>query len=328
MVMLILNQHEVAALLDLDQLVQSLAQAMVDLSAGRVSMPPRVVTPVPEQDGLLGIMPVYLPSSKTLATKLVSVYPHNTNAGLPAHQALVAVFDAATGVPLAVMDGTFITAARTAAGSALATHLLARPDADVLVIVGTGVQAQAHARAISRVRPLKEIRIVGRNAQNAHRLAGDLASELEIPMQGGISFRDAAAGAGIVCATTHASEPVVMGAWLEPGTHVNSVGLGGRELDDATVVNALCVVESRQAVLAPGPGGAADLIEPIRDGLIPEEHIHAEIGELIVGMRAGRTSPAQITLYKSVGVAVQDAVAAQLVLAAARERGVGFVVQL
>ena len=328
--MLVISRRQVEALLDLDQLIEALAPAMVDLSAGRVSMPPRIAALAPEYEGLLGAMPVYVSSSRVLVAKLVSVYPNNTALGWPAHQALVAVFDSATGIPQAVMDGTGITAARTAAGSALATRLLARPDAGVLVIVGTGAQARAHARAIPRVRSVREMRIVGRNESGAAQLARETAMELGIPVHPSTSFRDAAAGAGVICAATHSADPVVLGQWLEPGVHVNSVGLNpqGRELDDATILKSLVVVESRQATLAPGPGGATDLIRPIRDGLITQDHIHAEVGELLSGARPGRTSADQITLYKSVGVAVQDAVAAQLVLAAAQEQGVGLEVKL
>jgi len=328
--MLFLSRQDVEALLDHDQLIDALAPAMVDLSAGAVSMPQRLVTMVPEEHGLLGLMPVYAPSSKLLSTKLVSVYPNNPQNGLPSHQAIIAVFDAATGTPQMIMDGTYITAARTAAGSALATRLLARPDAEVLLIVGAGVQARAHAGAIPRVRTIKEIRIVARDSDKGQQFARRTTDELGIPTRFLPSFAEAAAGAHIVCATTDAAEPVVFGEWLEPGTHVNSVGLHaqGRELDEATLLRSLVVVESRQAALASGPGSANDLKWPIAAGLITADHIHAEIGELLNGTREGRTSTEQITLYKSVGVAIQDAVAAQLVMAAAQAQRVGTVIQL
>ncbi len=328
--MLFLNRREVEVLLDFDQLVEALAPAMADLSAGSVSMPSRVAATVPEQEGLLAIMPGYIPSSKALATKLVSIFPKNAVLGLPTHQGVVAVFDPANGCPLAIMDGASITEIRTAAASALATKLLARPDAAVLAVLGTGVQARAHARGIPHVRPVREIRIAGRDEQKARMLASDLSKELEAPVRSARTYADALAGADIVCATTHSTEPVVRWEWLGPGVHVNSVGLNpqGREVDDDTVVNALVVVESREAVLAPYPSGANDLIEPIRAGLITKDHIHAEVGELVSGTHVGRTSPEQVTLYRSVGVAVQDAVAAHLVLTAAREKGVGLEVEV
>jgi ornithine cyclodeaminase len=157
-----------------------------------------------------------------------------------------------------------------------------------------------------------------------------MAKELDLTARAAGSYREAIADADIVCAATHASEPVVRREWLSPGTHVTSVGYNpaGRELDDATVADSLVCVESRRAVLAPIPAGSNDLIEPIQAGVISEDHIHAELGELVAGARPGRSSPEQITLYKSVGVAVQDAAAAALVLAAARERGAGLEVEI
>jgi ornithine cyclodeaminase len=328
--MLILTRHEVESLLDLNHLIEALGPAMAELSAGRVSMPPRNVTLVRERRGLLAAMPVYLGVARTLSTKLVSVFPENEAHGLPSHQAVILLFDAETGSPRALMDGTFITAARTAAGSALSARLLARQDAHVLLIIGTGVQARAHAAAIPRVRPIREIRVVGRNQQKAARLAVEITQEQGIKAFTCEAVAQTFAGAHIICATTHAMEPVVKGAWLQPGTHVTSVGLNadGCEVDAEAVRKSIVVVETREAALAPNAGGANDLKWPIRDGLISKDHIYAEIGELVSGAKPGRTSADQITLYKSVGVAVQDAVAAQLVLEAAEKQGVGREVEL
>ena len=325
---LVLSRQEVEGLLDPDRLVDALAQAMVDLSAGRCSMPSRIAAAVPQRDGMLAAMSAYLPSSQALATKLVTLFPHNTD--LPLHQAVIVAFDPSNGTPLALMDGTAITAARTAAGSALATRLLARTDAAVLAVLGTGVQARSHLRAVPRVRALREIRIAGRDERKARALAAEVSGALDVPVRAVASYAEALAGADIVCATTHSPEPVVRREWLSPGVHINSVGysLEGREVDGRTVADALLVVESRDATLAPPPTGSNDLQLAMRDGLIGPEHVHAEIGELVAGSRPGRTSRDQITLYKSVGVAVQDAAAAALVLAAARARGVGTEVAL
>jgi alanine dehydrogenase len=195
----------------------------------------------------------------------------------------------------------------------------------VLAVLGTGVQARSHARAVVRVRPIAEVRIAGRDAGKAAALAVELATELGLPVRAADSYREAINGADVVCATTHALEPVVCREWLAPGTHVTSVGYNpaGREVDDATIVDALVCVESRRAALAPVPAGSNDLTQPIRHGLITPEHLHAELGELVASVKPGRTSSEQITLYKSVGVAVQDAAAATLVLAAARETRAG-----
>jgi ornithine cyclodeaminase len=176
-----------------------------------------------------------------------------------------------------------------------------------------------------RVRPISEVLIAGRDRGKAEALAGELADELGSSVRAVASYREAVEGADVVCATTHASEPVVRREWLTGGTHVTSIGYNpaGRELDDQTVVDALVCVESRRAALAPVPAGSNDLLEPIRAGLITPEHVHAELGEIVSGVKPGRTSPEQLTLYKSVGVAVQDAAAAALVLSRARELGAG-----
>ena len=313
--MLILDRRQVESLLDTGALIDALASAMVELSAGRVSMPQRVAAQV-QGVGLLGVMPAYLPSSGTLSCKLVSVFPGNGAAGLPTHQAVVMLFDAASGAPLAMLDGASITALRTAAGSALATRLLAREDAKVLLVIGTGVQALAHVRAIRRVRGISELRVMGRDPGRLKAFVELLMTESRCPVKAVAPGAKAFAGADVVCATTHAEEPVVRGAWLAPGMHVNSVGLNpkGRELDAETVRRAKLVVESRAAALAPPPAGANELAGA---------HVHAEIGEIVSGARPGRTAPDEVTLYKSVGVAVQDAVAARLVYDAALARRLG-----
>jgi alanine dehydrogenase len=335
--MLVLNRSQVEELLDLDSLIDALAAAMADLSAGRASAPDRVGAVVPERDGLLAAMPGFVPSSGALVTKLVSLFPRNAGTDLPTHQAVIAVFDADTGRPSALLDGTAITAARTGACSALSARLLAREDAAVLAILGNGVQARSHAVAMCRVRAIRQVRVAGRDPAKAAALADELSDELSGELSGDPSgpggprvravpsYADALDGADIACACTHSVEPVVRREWLTPGVHVTSVGYNGagREVDDATVAAAMVCVESRQTALAPFPAGTNDLLHPIRDGVITPDHVHAELGELVAGTRPGRTAPDQITLYKSVGVAVQDAAAAAIVLTAARLAGMG-----
>jgi alanine dehydrogenase len=305
--MLVLTRAEVEELLDLDELVGALARAHEELSSGSVSMPPRIAALA--ADGLLGAMPAYLPSAG-LGCKLVSLFPHNTDR--PTHQAAIVLFDPANGSPVALMDGTYITATRTAAAAALAARLLARPDAKVLAIIGTGVQARSHVRAFSHIREWGEIRIAGRDPAKAEALAAELG------LAAAPSFEAAVRGADVVAATTHSAEPVVMAEWVAPGTHVSSVGYNapGSELDPALVRAATIVVESRESSFAPPPGGAPELA-----GL--ERALVSELGELVSGGRRGRATPIEITLYKSVGVAAQDLAAAALVLTAARARNVG-----
>jgi ornithine cyclodeaminase len=286
--MLVLTRAEVEELLDLDALLDALAQAHAELSAGEASMPPRIAAHT--ENGLLGAMPAYLPSAG-LGCKLVTLFPENVDA--PTHQAEIVVFDPGTGAPAAVMDGTYITAMRTAAAAALATRLLARSDARVLAILGTGVQSRAAQEMFPRVRDFTEIRVAGRSEYEA-----------------------AVRGADVVHCTTHSAEPVVFADWLAPGVHVSSVGYNapGSELDPAIVAQADVVcVESRDSAFAALPAGAPELA-----ALDPQTAV--ELGELVAGTRPGRTGADQSTLYKSVGVAVQDLAAAALVLAAAEAR--------
>jgi alanine dehydrogenase len=322
----VLNAADVDSVLDLDALTEAVADALRELSAGRASIPPRVAAEA-ANGGLLAAMPGALPGIGALGAKLVTVFPGNVER--PSHQAVVVLFDSDTGTPTALIDGTLLTAARTAAASAVATRYLARGDSTVMAILGTGVQARAHALAVRRVCPsLREIRIAGRDPAKSAALAEELSARLaraELAVTTAPTFADALAGADIVCATTHSPDPVVRREWLHPGVHVNSVGFNtaGREVDAATVLDAVVVVESRGSALAPIPAGANELLWPIRDGLITAEHIHAEIGELVAGTRPGRTAPNQITLYKSVGVAAEDLAAATLVVRDALARGVG-----
>jgi ornithine cyclodeaminase len=303
----VLSRADVEAALDPDALVEALAESFAALSAGEVSMPPRAGVEVPGEGTVL-LMGAHRHGSAAVSVKLVSLYPGHD----PAHQAAIVVFDAATGTPAALMDGDAITAARTAAGSRLATRLLS--DGDVLAIIGTGVQGEAHLTALRREREWAEIRVWGRREERARDLA---ARHDAAPFT---AVEDAVAGATVVCIATPATEPVLHRDWLAPGAHVNSVGYStaGRELDPALVRDALVVVESRESALAPPPSGSTDL-EEAQDAI--------ELGELVAG-RPGRTSPEQLTLYKSVGVALEDDAAAALALRGAEELGLGTVVEL
>jgi alanine dehydrogenase len=325
---LILSRSDVEALLDLDQLVEAVAAAMVALSAGRASMPARCAASVAERHAMLVAMPAYLPSAQALTAKLVSLFPDNQ--AQPTHQAVICCFDSGNGTPLAVMDGTLITEARTAAGSALATRLLARRTASVVTIVGTGVQARSHAKALDRLPGVQCIRIGGRDAGKVNALVDELAAA-GIPAKAASCIEEAVRTADIVCVATHADRPVIKHEWLRPGTHVNSVGYNARgdgEVDTATIRDAVVVVESRDSALASPPSGAVELQRAIERGVIDAAHIHAEIGDIASGRAKGRTNDDQITLYKSVGVAVQDSAAAALILQAAQSRGIGTEIQI
>ncbi|MDQ3944504.1 MAG: ornithine cyclodeaminase family protein [Actinomycetota bacterium] len=328
--MLVLNRAETESLLDLDALRQAVAAAMADVSAGRASMPARIASQVEDRGALLAAMPAYLPGLGGLGAKLVSLFPHNAGGPVPTHQAVVVMFDHQTGSPVGLVDGTSITAARTAAGSALSTELIAPPGVRTLAILGTGVQARAHAVAVVRTRPFEEVRIAGRRQEGVQALADDLKSVLPCAVVTAGSYAEACAGADVVCATTHSPDPVVRLSYLEPAAHVTSVGynVAGQEVDSETVAAAVVVVESRAAALAPPPTGSPDLRIPIEEGLIGPDHIYAEIGELVTGSRPLPVSGERITLYKSVGVAAQDIAAALLVLERAAAAGVGTTVAL
>ncbi len=273
-------------------------------------MPPRTGIAVPGHGSVL-LMGAHAHGAATVTAKLVSLFPGHE----PAHQAAIVVFEAATGTPVALMDGDAITAARTAAGSRLATRLLARDDAAVLAVVGTGVQGEAHVLALQRERAWAEIRIAGRRPEATRALAQRLG------VTAADSIEAAVRGAGVVCVATPATAPVLRREWLAAGAHVNSVGYTtqGRELDEATVRDALVIVESRESALAPPPAGSSDL-----EGA----QVHAELGELLAGTRPGRSGPDELTLYKSVGVGLEDDAAAALALRGAEERDLGTVVEL
>ncbi|MEN3359409.1 MAG: hypothetical protein V7637_3391 [Mycobacteriales bacterium] len=320
--MLILSGAEVEALLDPADLVDALASAHAELSAGTASMPARIAAAVPDRGGLLAAMPAYLPSSRTLAVKLVTVFPANRE--VPTHQAVVCCFDGDTGQPVAIMEGTYLTAARTAAGSALATRLLARPGSRRAAIIGTGVQARAHAHALDRAGGLAQLMIAGRDPARARTLVAELGATLRAAVCPVDSVAEAVRNADVVCATTHAAAPILRREWLPPGCHVNSVGYnitGQGELDADTITTAaVLAVESRAVTLAPPPAGAVELRGVDRPVV--------EIGELVTGAAPGRLDRDDLTVYKSVGVAIQDAAAAALVLAAAHRHGAGRTVEL
>ena len=311
--LLLLNAEDVRHLTDLPTLFGALEGALRDLSAGKASVPPRTVARAP--GGFLGSMPGYLPG--TLEAKLVAVFPGNHVRGLPSHQALIALFDEETGAPLCVMDGTVITAARTGATAAVAARALAREGASSLAILGAGVQGRSHLDAFPRLFELDDIRVASRDPRHAETLAD---SHPRARVVG--SFEEAVRGADLVCCCTDADEPVIAQAWLAPGTHVSSVGVGvGEEVDEATVRASSIFVEWRGAAENPPPTGSAEL-----QGLDPGSI--AEIGEVLAGAHPGRRSDGELTLYKSTGHAVEDAAAARQVFDRATAEGVGTTFEL
>ena len=318
----LLTATDVAALLDLDDLVDALATAMRDLSEGRASVPPRTAAAVTERSGLLLAMPSYAPSAGALTAKLVSLFPRNVDR--PSHQAIVCCFDPDDGRPLALMDGEYLTAARTAAGSALSARLLARPGAREVTVIGTGVQAVAHARALARHPGVEIVHVAGRDRSRVDSAVAQLVAA-GVPAGSTVSVEEAVRSADIVCACTHADAPVLRRDWLRAGAHLTSVGYnsaGTGEVGVDTIGDAHVAVESRAAALAPPPAGAVDLLAAMEAGVLDPARV-VEIGELVADPSRGRTDDRQVTVYKSVGVGVQDAAAAALVLRAAAVSGRG-----
>jgi alanine dehydrogenase len=300
-----LDEDAVRSLLRMEDLIPTMANALRDLSAGKVVQPLRQVLPVSEHDGFFGVMPAY---GGALGAKLVTFYPNNE--GIPTHHAMILLFRAETGEPLVTMDGRLITEMRTAAVSAVATDLLARRDIDVLAILGSGVQARSHLEALRIVRPFREVRVW------SPRHAPKFAQEHGVTAAA--SAEEAVRGADVVVVATAATAPILKGAWLSPGAHTNAVGAtrpNWRELDDQLLVRAKLYVESREA--ASKESG----------DVIAAGSIFAELGEVVAGARPGRESEKEITLYKSVGVAVEDIAAADLVyrraVAGGQSSGVG-----
>ncbi|HLQ14762.1 MAG TPA: ornithine cyclodeaminase family protein [Candidatus Eisenbacteria bacterium] len=313
--LLYLSRADVERLLDVDAMLDALGKALVIFSSGITSVPPRAGARVGER-GLLGTMPGYVPGV-ALEVKLVSVFPGNHHHGLPSHQGVIMVFDEDTGAPLALMDGTYITAIRTGGTAAVAARLLARDDASVLAILGAGVQGGSHLETFPRIRDFKEIRVASRDPDKARALAARHPSAVVVD-----SFEAAVRGADVIACCTDAREPIVRREWLKAGAHLSSVGgTWGPELDAATIAAGRVFVEWRGAATNPPPAGAAEL-QGLDAGSI------TEVGEVLAGTKPGRVSRDEITIYKSTGHAVEDAAAARLVYDRARAEGAGITLEL
>jgi alanine dehydrogenase len=288
---MVLSEGEVRSLLRMEELIPAIAGALRDLSVGKVQQPTRLVLPVSEHNGFFGVMPAF---GGALGAKLVTFYPNNK--GVPTHHAMILLFRPETGEPLVTMDGRLITEMRTAAASAVATDALARKDASVLAILGSGVQARSHLEALQFVRKFRDVRVWSpRNSREFARQHSIFAAA---------SAEEAVGGADVIVVATAATTPVLVGEWLSPGSHINAVGAtrpNWRELDDETLRLARIYVDSREAAMKES------------GDIIAAGHIFAEIGEVVAGSKSGRESDEEITLFKSVGVAVEDIVAADLV---------------
>jgi ornithine cyclodeaminase/alanine dehydrogenase-like protein (mu-crystallin family) len=323
----ILSAEDVRQALPMVEAVEAMKSAFAQLSGGRADVPLRTSLEVPAHNGVTLFMPAYLADDDQMAVKIVSVFNDNPTSNLPLIHALVVVVDAATGIPRAAMDGTYLTALRTGAVSGAATDLLARADARTVAIFGAGAQGRTQLEAVCAVRPVEKARVFDIDARQAADYADEMSSRLALPVEPAESSTQALHQADIVCTATTSARPVFDDADLERGVHINAVGAYTpqmQELPAETVIRARVVVDHRASSLAE----AGDLIIPINQGLIKEDHVYAELGEIAAGRKPGRTADDDVTLFKSVGVAVQDVAAAARVLAAAERLGLGMEVTL
>jgi ornithine cyclodeaminase len=316
--MLILNAQEVERLLDMPGCMAAMEEALVSLARGDFVLPLRPIVRAPEQNHLLGLMPTYRGGDRPLyALKTVAVFPDNPARGLDPHQGTVTLFDGGTGETLAVMNASPITAIRTAAVSGVATRALSRPESRVLAIIGAGHQADPHIAAMHEARQFEDIRISARTAESAERLAAEwpLARAVE-------SNEEAVRDADVICTVTQSSEPVIELDWLKPGVHINAVGAcfpHARELDSATVADSAFFTDRRESCI----NEAGDYVIALAEGAISDGHIRAELGEVLAGSASGRQSDDEITVFESLGLAVEDLASAEYLLGRAAESGTG-----
>jgi ornithine cyclodeaminase/alanine dehydrogenase-like protein (mu-crystallin family) len=302
--------------------VEAMKAAFAQLSTGRANVPLRTPIEVPDHSGVTLFMPAYLADDDQMAIKIVSVFADNPAKGLPLIHALVVVVDAATGVPRAVMDGTYLTALRTGAVSGAATDLLARPDARVAAILGAGAQGQTQLEAVCAVRTVEQAWVFDIQSEQAAAYADVMSARLSLPIRVAASPSEALHAADIVCTATTSSTPVFADSDLKVGVHINAVGAYTPQMQEVpaeTVARARVVVDQRASSMAE----AGDLIIPINEGRIDQDHIYAELGEIAAGLKPGRAAEDEVTLFKSVGVAVQDVAAAARVLAGAERLELG-----
>jgi len=327
MQVLIVNQAEVARLLPMDACMEAMAEALKAVARGEALLPRRQVLMLPGAAGAFAVMPAYLGPGAVLGLKSITVFPGNHGTELDSHQGAVLLFEAERGRLLAVMDASSITAIRTAAVSGVATRTLARADAGDLALLGTGVQALTHLEAMSRARRLRRVRAWSRDPEHVRAFAQRAARALGIRVEAAGSAREALEGADLVCTVTSSREPVLAGPWLAAGAHVNAVGASlpsARELDTAAVARACFFVDRRESALSE----AGDFLIPQREGAVDEGHIRGELGELLLGRCRGRQSDAEVTVFKSLGLAVEDVAAARLIYDNAVKTGSGSRVEL
>lgn len=325
--MRVLTQSQVTQLLPMSACIPLMASTLASLSRSEVDLPLRTVLRLPDTHDAFALMPALSATLPAFGAKVITIFPDNHGRGRDSHQGAVLMFDAADGRLLGVLDASSITAIRTAAISAVATDLLARPEAATLALLGSGVQARTHLEALALVRPFTRVHVWSRSTSHTAAFA-DWAREAHgLDVTACPSARDAVVGADVVCTVTASRDPVLEGAWLTPGTHVNAVGASqpdARELDSAAVAGARIVADRRESLFHE----SAEYRIPLQEGRLASDHAVVELGEIVNGEAQGRTSPQQITLFKSLGLAIEDVAAAWHVLQRAERDGVGTTIDL
>jgi ornithine cyclodeaminase len=324
----VVARDEVRQLLSMERCIELMADALAALSRGEVDNPLRTVMRVPRLGAALAMMPAGLTSPAAIGLKVISVFPGNRGSGYESHQGFVLLFETEHGAPVALIDAGEITAIRTAAVSGLATRLLARDDADDLAILGSGTQARTHLEAMLLARPgIGRIRAWSPNAERLQAFAMEASRAHELPVEVAASAHDAVEGATIVCTVTASPTPILEGEWLTPGAHVNAVGASqpnARELDAEAVRRSRLFVDRRESALHE----CGDLLAAMEAGVVDEGHIVGELGDLLTGGAVGRRDASEITLFESLGLAVEDLAAAHEVWRLAAERGAGTSIRL
>ena len=302
---LFINNEKIASLLPMNECIEVMEKMFCSLAAGECLQPLRNIMMLPDKSGVMGMMPGHSSKLDVMGIKVITVFHANSETGLPSHQGIVILFDAKNGTPLMFFDALEITAIRTAAASAVATKVLSRKNSSTLAIIGSGEQAKRHIESILLVRNIKQVYLWSRNPQNAKELAEKTISKYSIPVITTATVKEAIINADIVCTVTASKEPVVAGEWIAAGTHINAVGSSvrsARELDTAAIIKSKLFADRYESLF----NEAGDFLIPRNEGIVTDEDVKAEIGEVLLGIKKGRESDDEITLFKSLGIAAED----------------------
>jgi ornithine cyclodeaminase len=322
MKVLVADQRLVTELLPMPRAIEAMRRALILLDEGDVIMPLRTGVHLPDGHGMMGLMPSYMGGLDSVGVKVIAEFPANYGTEYDSHQGVVLLFDTERGLLRAIVDATSVTAIRTAAVSGLATDLLARPDAGDLAIIGAGTQAHTHLQAMLAVRPVRRVRVFSLPAEGAHAFARRQGELHGIDVEVTATAAEAVAGADLICTVTTSHEPVVRGEWVSPGAHINAVGAYSpttRELDSALVARSRLYADRRESMLHE----AGEFLIPRSEGLVDEGHIVGELGEVLTGKVPARGYPEEVTLFKSLGISIEDLAAARAVCDAAEAQGLG-----